>query len=1145
MIDDAALVALLESCGQPSWIYDAATLDLLDVNDAAVDLFECRRDALLRSKVTDLLADLHQHFNGGETPLSEGADGASQRLCLKTRRGRRFPAHVKDFPISRSGRPARIAIAYPASRALQPDTLAAQELSVRSDIEANRPSISQRLVRADAALAAAANLMKFAIWELNLEIGALSWSASLYDLIDAAPEDLEPTLEGYFSRLHPEDRDATILRFENFMAAQDEYLDFAHRLIKRDGSLLHVRGSARRTSIDGQDWLVGMVMDDTARSRNEAVLADARALLKIAGVSAQFGGWKFDVRKMHFKWSMGASETLDWFSTSISTAEETIALFPVEYRPRAEQLLGEAIKNAKDFDELLPVERPDGQKFWLRVCGIPTTDDNGRVTDIVGSFQDVTSLIRERDRAAELASKLVNTLEEMSDAFYLLDHQLCFVYVNTKAMELADRAQSEILGQNIWHAFPDVAKMEVRPKFEAAIKEQKGVEFTYFHEGWREWFRVHATPVSEGLAVYFRDVTSEYEEAQRLALLESAIARQNDLVLIFDVDEEGNRTVAYTNNAFTRKLGYRPDEVKGRPPVIFYSQNAGENQIARVRSYIDQGVSFRSEVLFASKTGEDLWLEANASPIDNDARHITHWVVVLRDVTLRRKVDSELRERLKEMRSLYSVLAILADDGLSEHQVYQRVAELVARAMMFDPHAIATIRIGDKEYRSRKRGETSVSIAEPIIAAGKKIGEVAVGYMNAGPLVSGQTTPFLLEEREMLRAVATHLGQMIARRQTAGILAQNERMNAIGHLTGGIAHDFNNLLTVIIGNSQALADHLDESSDYRQLAEMTAMAAQRGAELTSRLLSFARRQPLDPQNINCNDLIVDLAPLFRRAVSERIGIYVDVADDLWTARADLSQLESAVLNLVVNARDAMSDAGKIVLMTKNLAIGDYNSHPDLGPGEYVSIAVSDTGTGIPEEILKYVFEPFFTTKEPGKGSGLGLSMIYGFARQSGGTVRINTTVGAGTTVEILLPRGGAIERGGNRFATPKEDSRANEGAPEKILVVEDDNLMRDHAVSVLKGLGYEVHSASHAEEALASLEGASFDLVFTDIVMPGNMNGIELAAQIRRQWPSTRVLLTTGYFDEAEGESPGAAILRKPYRGHEMAAAVRSAMGGA
>jgi PAS domain S-box-containing protein len=565
MIDDAAFVALLESCGQPSWIYDAATLDLLDVNDAAVDLFECRRDALLRSKLTDLLAELHHHFNVGETRLSEGTDGAAQRLCLKTSLGRRFPALVKDFPISRSGRPARIAIAYPASRPLQPDIHNATKFPARPDGLSNRAYISQKLVRADAALAAAANLMRFAIWELNLESGALSWSASLYDLIDAAPEDLEPTLEGYFSRLHPEDRDATILRFENFMTAQEEYLHFAHRLIKRDGSLLYVRGSARHTSIDGQDWLVGMIMDDTARCRNEAVLADARALLKIAGVSAQFGGWKFDVRNMRFKWSMGASETLDWFNTSTSTAEETIALFPVEYRSRAEQLLGEAIRNAKDFDELLPVERQDGQKLWLRVCGIPTTDEIGQVTDIVGSFQDVTPLIEERNRAAELASKLVSTLEEMSDAFYLLDHQFRIAYVNTKAMELAGRAQGEVLGQNVWDAFPEVARMEVRPNFEAAIKEQKSVEFTYFHDGWGEWFRVHATPVSEGLAVYFRDVTSEYEEAQRLALLESAIARQNDLVLIFDVDEEGNRSVAYTNNAFTQKLGYLPSEVD-RPP---------------------------------------------------------------------------------------------------------------------------------------------------------------------------------------------------------------------------------------------------------------------------------------------------------------------------------------------------------------------------------------------------------------------------------------------------------------------------------------------------------------------------------------------------------------------------------------------------
>jgi PAS domain S-box-containing protein len=377
-------------------------------------------------------------------------------------------------------------------------------------------------------------------------------------------------------------------------------------------------------------------------------------------------------------------------------------------------------------------------------------------------------------------------------------------------------------------------------------------------------------------------------------------------------------------------------------------------------------------------------------------------------------------------------------------------------------------------------------------------------------------------------------------------LRQAQKMEAIGHLTGGMAHDFNNLLTVIIGNAEILSDALDARPDLRELAEAVLGAAQRGADLNNRLLAFARRQTLEPKIVDLGALLAGMEGMLRRMLHEDIDIAIRRAPDLWPVHADPSQLESAVLNLCINARDAMSDGGMLTVEALNVRFEahDVESSLDITPGAYVMVAVSDTGEGIAPENLARVFDPFFTTKEVGKGSGLGLSMVHGFVSQSQGHVRIYSEVGHGTTVRMYLPCADNVADTGDEAATA---SLARSSGSETILVVEDDEPVRRHAVTQLEALGYRVIAAADGPSALAILrQRDDIDLLFTDVIMPGGMNGRQLADAAVGLRPTLKVLYTSGYAEDAithQGRlQPGAQLLAKPYRRADLARKVQAAL---
>jgi len=380
-------------------------------------------------------------------------------------------------------------------------------------------------------------------------------------------------------------------------------------------------------------------------------------------------------------------------------------------------------------------------------------------------------------------------------------------------------------------------------------------------------------------------------------------------------------------------------------------------------------------------------------------------------------------------------------------------------------------------------------------------------------------------------------------------LHQAQKMEAVGQLTGGIAHDFNNLLTVVMGNLQLLARRVQNDPAAAELITGALEAAWRGAELNRRLLAFSRKQRLAPVPLDLNDLIGGMTSLLRRSLGEQVNIKFHAATDLPPALADVTQLESALLNLAVNSRDAMPEGGTLTIETGAMNLDEHYAalEGDVKPGAYVMLAVSDTGCGMPPEVVQRAFDPFFTTKETGKGSGLGLAMVYGFVKQSGGHVKIYSEPDTGTTVKLFLP---VITRPAGALPADAPAPRPDASGSETILVVEDEDKVRELVCRVLGGLGYRILQASEGRTALALLaQEPGIDLLFTDVVLPGGMNGPEIARRARQQRPDLKLLYTSGYTGNAllELEAiPGEfRMISKPYRIEDLAQIVREVLDAA
>jgi PAS domain S-box-containing protein len=633
--------------------------------------------------------------------------------------------------------------------------------------------------------------------------------------------------------------------------------------------------------------------------------------------------------------------------------------------------------------------------------------------------------------------------------------------------------------------------------------------------------------------------------AEREQLFIAAVESSNDAIVTKTLDG----VITGWNQAAERLFGFTAQEAIGER-IDLIVPNELRDEVRGILAKIKNGEKVdHHETVRVNKNGRRVDVSLSVSPVKSQSGAIIGAAKVARDIGARKKAQEALLESEQMARAIIDT-ALDAFVQLDHSGVIIGWSPKAEEMFGWPRQEAVGQKLSDLVIPAENRGAYSQRISQFFQEADSGI----LGRRYEAPSLRRDGTRFSTEVS--LTALRRRDGYIIngfIRDITEKVAAeeqfrQAQKMESVGQLTGGIAHDFNNMLTVITGTIDILGEAVADKPQLAAIAKLISEAADRGAELTGHLLAFARKQPLQPRDTDINALLVEAGKLLRPTLGEHIEIESVLKNDVWLALVDPGQLSSALLNLAINARDAMPNGGKLILETNNVVLdqGYAKANADVQPGDYVLIAVSDTGGGIPEAIRDKVFEPFFTTKEVGRGTGLGLSMVYGFIKQSGGHIKVYSEVGHGTTFKLYLPRADAQAE---PLAAISSDAEI-EGGNETILIVEDDALVRTSVIAQIQSLGYQTLSAANAAEALAIADrGAQFDLLFADVIMPGKMNGRQLAEEMAKRRAPLRVLFTSGYTENAiihHGRlDPGVLLLVKPYRKAELSRMLRRALEGA
>jgi PAS domain S-box-containing protein len=623
-------------------------------------------------------------------------------------------------------------------------------------------------------------------------------------------------------------------------------------------------------------------------------------------------------------------------------------------------------------------------------------------------------------------------------------------------------------------------------------------------------------------------VIERVSEERRFELLVQAVTDY----AIYLLDPKGY--ISSWNPGAERITGYRSDEIIGRHFSIFFTEEdrAADKPAFALATALRTG-RFEDENWRVRKDGSRFWAVAVLEAVHDPSGNLVGLAKITRDVTERRNAREALRESERRFRLLV--------DSLVDYAIYMldldgRITSWNSGAQRVTGYAADEI-IGEHFSRFHTEEDRATDLPMRALRAAATEGKfqaegwrvrkngsrfwasvvIDPAYDETGELIGFAK---VIRDNTEWREAQQKLGE--AREQ----LFQAQKMEAIGQLTGGVAHDFNNLLTIILGSADLAERLIGGDEKLKRLIGNMRHAALRGESLTKQLLAFSRRQPLRPERVEPAQQVHVLSDLLGRSLRGDIAIITEVAPDLWPIMVDPGQLELALLNVSLNARDAMPEGGTLRIVVRNVSLRGEVSGLH---GDYVAMSISDTGAGMAEDVKARAFEPFFTTKGIGSGSGLGLSQAYGFAKQSGGTVTLDSAPDRGANVTFYLPAGHSAP-----LRAPREEVRARAPVGGIVLLVEDDPAVLELALGLLEEAGYTVKTATNAEEALALLrQGVEVDLVFSDIMMPGGMNGAELARVVRREFPGVFILLATGYTDAAGTVAQEFPLITKPY-GREM-----------
>mgnify|MGYP002639290185 CR=1 FL=1 len=948
-------------------------------------------------------------------------------------------------------------------------------------------SVEQMLRKSEGRLRQAQRIAKLGHYHLDVATNLWTSSAELNDIF-GLDKDFARDLDDWVSLIHPEDAQRLANYLQHDVIEKNQPFDLEYRIIdQRDGRVKWVHGFGQlEHDSDGQvTCMFGAIQDITRRKLNEHALFEATEIINRSPTVAfrwkNLPGWP-----IHFV-SENSAPLFGYSKEEFTQGKiEYSDLIHPEDRTR---VLGEVASNANDQENTSFTHTPyriltkDGKSKWVDDRIFICRDQEGEITGYEGLVTDVTERETHRRLAAFQAqrAKVLLAIPLGAENCSELDFlQFCLA----QAENLTDSSISFVRFVN---------------------DDEQTIEL--------------ATWSKQTISKFCQIITDSHYPVRSAGIWADSL-REHRAVVFNDYENYESKHGLPEGHAPLERLISLPVIDQGKVVMLIGVGNKDSNYT-------------ELEVETLQLIANEMWRIVQHRRAEKE-----------RDLVL---IDTQ--ERVKEARALYQL------EKTIEHQqdlaeIFRAAVQIVPEAWLHPESACARLTIEGEEYCSPDFLETKWKQSENIVVSGKTLGVLEVCYREQKP--ERDEGPFLNEERALLISFALNLSRAVEHarakeaRETAELqLRQVQKMEAVGQLTGGIAHDFNNILCIILGNVDLLEMDMGPNDSKLQRVQTIGKSAQRAADLTKQMLGFSRKQATEVALIDLNDSIQAMNNLIIRTLTPTIEVEEDFAQDLWKSEIDGADFKDALLNLVLNARDAMPSGGSLTIATRNITLTPEGclNQADATAGDFVQVQVSDTGEGIPYALQEHIFEPFFTTKDQGKGTGLGLAMVYGFVQRSKGMISCNSEPDVGTTFTIRLPRSLVVEQ-----EAKSEVVRSGNlpSGTETILVVDDELDLIEVAKQSLESLGYRVITAINGGQALMLLTAhEEIDLLFSDIVMPGGINGHQLVQRARTVRPELRALLTSGYAQDALADSSNGepqTVLRKPYNQEELAFQIRSTL---
>jgi PAS domain S-box-containing protein len=1058
------------------------------------------------------------------------------------------------------------------------------------------------LIKSEQRLKEAQELAQMGHWELDFKSNSLECSDEIYRILGLKPKEFDASYEAFMAFVHPEDR-AYVTRAHEESLAKKTQCDIECRVLLKDGTIKYVieRFQTIYDDIGMPTCLMGTVQDITERKRTETVLRESeRQYRRLVENSLDIIFTLSTDGK--FSSLNPAFETITGWSRAEFLGKSFTPIIHPDDLPLAMEILQSVLQGETPPIFELRVLSKSGEHIVGQFTATPQIQ-KGKVSGLLGIARDITKLKKVNEDLRKSEERYRAMFDNMMNgvAVYRTGNNgkdFIFVDFNKSAERMENIRKEDLVGKSVLKVFSSVKDFGLFDVFQRVWKTGKPESHpvTQYKDErisvWRENF-VYKLPSGEIVSVY-NDETErkQAEEALREAESLYRLHFENVSDIIYSVDRE--LKVVNISPSVEHVLGYKPEEMIGRPfqDLNVLAPDSLEQAASDTLRVLGGERIPSSEYRFITRDGTKKWSEVSGAPLIRDGQ-VVGVISVARDVTDRKRMEEALRQSeyglsirnrineifltipgeemygevlkvvLEVMESKYGIFGYINEDGA---WVCPSMTRDIWDECRIPDKAIILAKdqwggIWGRAMNEKKTLYSNNSFTVPqghiLITRALDVPIIYQGELIGNLLVGNKETNYGEKDIQVLENIADKIAPVLhstlqiekqerEKKQLEAQLIQSQKMEAVGTLAGGVAHDFNNLLTTIIGNAGLVLTALGKDHPLREGIGDIKKAGERGAALTRQLLAFSRKQVIKPEVLDLNNVINATEKMLKRMIAEDVEFKTVLKPELWKVHMDSGQIEQIIINLAVNARDAMPQGGKLIVETANVDL-DKNYLREHGiegtPGHYVMLAISDTGIGMNKETQEHIFEPFFTTKEIDKGTGLGLSTVYGIVKQNKGFIWVYSEPGKGTTFKNYLPKVKESVEAEKKEQTPKVDLNGSE----TVLIVEDDDSLRKLAQKTLQPHGYRVLAAENGEDALrvsAEHEG-TIDLIITDVVMP-KMGGKEVAERLQPIYPHMKVIYMSGYTDNSIVHygvlAPGLNFLEKPFSPAGLARKVREVL---